>query len=152
MDAKALLPKEHVIIGLAGETPRDILRCLIEPLMREGIVSDDEAFLDALQAREAEVSTQLENGVAFPHARSAAVKRLALTVGLAPATGLAFSPEAESPCRAFFLIAIPAIAPTAHLPLLRRLASFAHTDGKIERLLRARTPGAAARIITTYRG
>jgi mannitol/fructose-specific phosphotransferase system IIA component (Ntr-type) len=152
MDTKPLLPKEHMVLAVSGETPRELLAALIEPLAAEGIVTSREEFLDALEAREQEVSTQVDGGVAFPHARSSAVKRLALTVGVAGPDGVRFSPETEESCRVFFLLAVPAVAPTAHLPLLRHLARFAHAPNKITRLLAAKTPGAAARVITTFRG
>lgn len=152
MDIKPLLPKEHMVFDVCGTTQRDVFAGLIEPLVAEGLVTSRDEFLDALEVREQEVSTQVEGGVAFPHARSSAVKRLALTVGLTGPEGVPFSSDSDEPCRVFFLIAVPAVAPTAHLPLLRHLAKFAHAPNKIDRLLRARTPGAAARVVTTYRG
>ena len=152
MDARQLLPKEHVLFEVAGSQPREIFAVLVEPLVREGIVTDRDAFLAALEAREAEVTTQVGGGVAFPHTRSPAVTRLALVVGLTDADGVPFDPGLEERCRVFFLLAVPAAAPTAHLPLLRRLANFTRTPGKIQRLLTAKTPAAAARMITSFRG
>jgi PTS system fructose-specific IIC component len=147
MEIRQLLPREHVILGLHGADRRAILRALSAPLLQEQTVTDAEAFLDELETREEQITTQMTGGVAFPHARSQAVGRLALTVGLAPAPGLAFGGSDRERCRVFFLIAVPPAAPTAHLPLLRYLSAFVRQNTQAARLLDARTPAQVVRLL-----
>jgi len=152
MDIKLILPKEHVVLGLSGADRRAILRSLSAPLVEELTVTDAEAFLDELENREDQVTTQMAGGVAFPHARSQAVGRLALVVGLSKAPGLAFGATAEEPCRLFFLIAVPPAAPTAHLPLLRHLSGFTRQGALVSRLLEASTPAQVVRLLSSFKG
>jgi len=152
MEIKRFLPREHVMLGLRGADRRAILRSLSAPLIQELAVTDAEAFLDELETREEQVTTQVTGGVAFPHARSQAVKRLALVVGIATAPGLAFSAADRELCRLFFLIAVPPAAPTAHLPLLRYLSAFVRQGRQVSRLLEAQTPAQAVRLLSAFRG
>jgi len=152
MDIKALLPKEHVVLNLSGDTRRDLLQALAAPLVADGLVTDEDAFLNAVEHREDEVTTQLAGGVAFPHARSPFVRRLALTVGIAQPPGLIFNPSLETPCQLFFLLAIPALAPTSHLPVLQRLANFVHDEKCLLKLIASTTPALAARCLHTFKG
>lgn len=152
MDMKMLLPAEHVLMGLADKDRMGILTVLVEPLVRADVVRDALAFLDDLLIRESQVSTQVPGGVAFPHARSAHVSRLGLTVGLAPAPGLPFDRDQPELCRVFFLIAVPATSPTAHLPLLNLLSRLVRKDNKKRRLLNASSVGDVTRVIRTFKG
>jgi len=152
MELRNLLPLNNVLFDFAAEGQREIFQCLMAPLAESGVVADTEAFLRNLERREAQVTTQIETGVAFPHARSSAVRRLGITVGIIKPPGLVFNPEAAEPVRVFFLIAIPAFAPTAHLPLLQRLVNYIHDPNRKEKLMNSRTPGQVLKHLATYKG
>ncbi|MDD4097714.1 MAG: PTS sugar transporter subunit IIA [Lentisphaeria bacterium] len=153
MDLKVLLPREHVLFGLPLEgSRRELLRTLAAPLAADGIVSDLELFLDAVERREAEMTTQMTGGTVFPHACSPAVQRLALVVGMAPEPGYEFDADASENARAFFLIAIPAAAPAAHLPLLTHLAGFITARGKLEKLLGADSAATVHKMLLAWNG
>ena len=152
MDIKSLIPASHVLIGLEGSTQRDILRNLCTPLSKEHILSDTDAFLDDVERREKQITTQVDDMIALPHARSTAVRRLACSVGIACDPGLTYNAETEARCRLFFMIAVPAFAPTAHLPLLQHLANFAHDPERVGKLLDSASPSQAARQIVRFKG
>ncbi|OGV76797.1 MAG: hypothetical protein A3K19_17465 [Lentisphaerae bacterium RIFOXYB12_FULL_65_16] len=135
IDIRALLPREHIIFELAGANRRAILRTMAEPLAAASLITHLDEFLNDVEAREDEITTQVADRVAMPHARSAAVRRLVLVVGIADKPGLAFNPDVSKTCRLFFLIGVPALAPTAHLPLLQHLANFAHDPKHVDKLL-----------------
>ncbi len=147
MDLRLLLPREHVVVHAAVGARRVFLACLAAPLVHDGTVSDLETFLTELEQRERQVTTQVPGGIAFPHARSRCVRRLGLVVGTAAPPGVSFGEEEDEPCRLFFLIAVPASAPTAHLPLLRYLSAFVRQPARVQRLLEARTPAQVVRIL-----
>lgn len=150
MDIKSLIPGSHIMYGIRGQTRRQILAALASPLVDEGVVTEMETFLDDLETREDQYTTQVASAVALPHARSNAVRRLGCTVGITdePVT---YNPVCELPCRVFFMIAVPAFAPTAHLPLLQHLAGFAHDAVRIEKLLTATSPAKAVQQIIRYK-
>lgn len=153
MDLKVLLPKEHVLFGLPLEiSRRELLRTLSAPLAAAGIIGDVELFLDAVELREAEMTTQMSGGTVFPHACSATVQRLAVTVGMVPEPGYQFDSDAAEKGRVFFLIAIPAAAPAAHLPLLTHLAGFITAKGKLEKLLQADSAAAVHKMLLAWNG
>ena len=150
MDLTTLLPRNHILIGFAGDNRLDIFRHLAEPMVNDGIVTDLDGFVADLERREDEITTQVESGIAFPHARSHTVRRLALTVGISHAEGVLFDPHVDEHCRIFFLLAVPAFAPTAHLPVLQRLANFVSDLRQINKLLACKTPAQATRCLLSY--
>lgn len=148
MQIKNILPKSHVMLGLEGSRQK-VLNTLATPLLKNKVVSDIKNFLTDVDTREKQITMQVNPLVALPHARSNAVRRLGLAVGVCK-TGISYNDDSEPECRLLFLIAIPAYAPTAHLPLLQHLAAFAHDPERVEKLLQSRTPGRAAGQITRF--
>jgi mannitol/fructose-specific phosphotransferase system IIA component (Ntr-type) len=144
MDIRTLLPANHVLAPFESEPGFEaVCRRLTGPLVQSGIVPDLEQFLQDLRRREDQITTQTEYGVAFPHARSVSVRRLGLVVGLSVPPGIVYGLHSERPVQVFFLIAVPAFAPAAHLPLLQFLAGFSVDQECRERLLSCTTPARA---------
>ena len=152
MDIRTLLPRSHVLLDLAATDRRSAFEKLVSPLVADAIVADADRFLDALERREEQITTQVEAGIAFPHARSGAVRRLALTVGIGEPAGIDFGGGGTQPVRLLFLIAVPSFAPTAHLPLLQRLANFAHQPERVTRLLACNTQNKVVSCLTRFKG
>ncbi len=151
MDLSRLLPTTHVMTNFSADSRRNIFTALAKPLVEDALITDPHQFIHDLEERESQITTQLDKGIAIPHARSHAVRRLALSVGISNGAGLVFNESLPEPCRVFFLIAIPAFAPTAHLPLLQHLASLAKSDKHLNKLLAAKTPAQAARAIIGFK-
>lgn len=151
LELKTFIHQDQVVFGLRPGTREEIIRQLAEPLIQKKLVSDPDQFINDVLKREDQISTVMENQTAFPHARSSAVSRLTLSVGMVldPA-GIQFGPEGTAPTRTFFLVAVPAYAPTAHLPLLQQLASFAHDPQRIEKFIRQKSAGLAARMLCAF--
>ncbi|MEI8079588.1 MAG: PTS sugar transporter subunit IIA [bacterium] len=152
MDIKALLPRPHVLLHLVTAPRRDLLRQLAAPLVAEGLVTDAERFLDDLERREDQITTQIRKDVALPHTRSDGVRRLAFGVGVADGDGLLYDPASGPHCRVLFLIAVPAMAPTAHLPLLQHLVHFATDHRRLLKLAAATTPAQVVSLLAAYKG
>jgi 2-O-A-mannosyl-D-glycerate-specific PTS system IIC component len=151
MELSVLLPKHHILTGIAASGRDDVFRILSAPFVTDGIVTDADAFIADLEHREEQLTTQVDGGVAFPHARSAHARRLGLTIGIAEEPGVVFAAEGEDRCRIFFCIAVPAVAPTAHLPLLSALATFSRDPSKRARLLRDTAPSRILRALSGVR-
>ncbi len=147
MDIKSLLPSSHVILGLAADSRRQVWERLCAPLVEENIVTDADAFLADLERREQQVTTRISPLVALPHARSNYARRLGVVVGLAGEQPIVYAPGEEGP-RLVLLIAVPAFAPTAHLPILQQFAAFARSPARLEKLLSQSSPAQIVRLLT----
>ncbi len=153
MDLQNLLPRSHVVF-LEDTTMnrRDLLSTLVDPLVADGIVTDAEAFVEALEKREADMTTQMRGGIALPHACSPAVTRLGLVVGRVAASGVAFDPDSEEKCLYFFLMSVPASAPAAHIQLLSHIAGLITAPGNLDKLRQKEDPDAIWQFINKWKG
>lgn len=121
--------REEAILELAGAIPAGTLP--------EGI--DAEAVSELVLAREAEISTDLGNGIALPHARCKGLVDPVVVVGHSH-EGIAWSDEEHGAVRLFFLLVTPADRPEAHLAMLSQIARLVADESKREALLAATTP------------
>jgi mannitol/fructose-specific phosphotransferase system IIA component (Ntr-type) len=153
MDLTRLLPANHTIINLAPQSRQEILQQLAQPLVDSGIVTDIDEFCNDLEIREQQITTVIGNAVAIPHARTKSATRLGLTVGLLEeGKTFKFSDEEEAEeVNLVFMMAIPSFAPASHLPLLQHLAKFVRYEKKIIKLLKSRTPAAAAKYLHSFK-
>ncbi|OPZ25323.1 MAG: Heat-responsive suppressor HrsA [Lentisphaerae bacterium ADurb.BinA184] len=151
MDIKALLPPAHVVIQPEVGDRRALWHALTQPLLDEGIVQDADFFLRDLERRESQLTTRITDLVALPHARSNAARRLGLCLGILAPPGLRYDDDSKALCRVCFLIAIPAFAPTAHLPVLQHLAAFAFDPARVEKLMETKSAALAARQVAGFK-
>lgn len=111
-----------VLLDLDGLDRDAALRRLTDALHEAGRVTDPEAFLAAVLAREEETGgTGMGSGIAIPHAKSEGVTAASVAVGRS-ATGLDFGAEEEGLADLVLLIAAPAGEDDLHVTVLSRLA------------------------------
>ena len=151
MKLKPFVTSERIVIGLEAGQRRAILEQLIQPLMDSDCIADRDAFLNDLEEREEQVTTVLENGVAFPHARSNAINRLCLTVAV-DNEGLSLNDDSGVKSQVFFCIGVPLRTPTAHMPILQTLATYVNDEKRLERLAACTTPSQVVRCLANYKG
>jgi mannitol/fructose-specific phosphotransferase system IIA component (Ntr-type) len=90
-------------------------------LQREGCVPDWLPFYHETLNREFLLSTDMEAGMAFPHARLPGLRELAFAFGRSDAP-FTWGPGIAHPVRMVFLIAVPSSAADPYLPLVSGLA------------------------------
>jgi mannitol/fructose-specific phosphotransferase system IIA component (Ntr-type) len=151
MDLTKLLPVSHLQTELMAMGLQDGLRLAVQPLVDTGIVSDGDKFVEDLIVRESQYTTAVGNFVAIPHARTHTASRLGLAIAVFPG-GLDF-PEAPDgqPVKVFFIIAIPAFAPVAHMPLLQHIAKFVRNPKKVEKLVDSKSAAAAVKYLLSFK-
>ena len=153
MKLKPFVKSDRIVIGLKKGDRKSVLEQLIQPMNGEGAIDDTEKFLDDLIKREEELTTVMENGVAFPHARSTTVRRLFLVIGVADEeNAMAFGPDPEVKSRLFFCIGVPSFAPTAHIPVLQALANYVQDMARVEKLVASRIPSEIVKRLSTFKG
>lgn len=119
------------------EAIRELARAVPADVLPAGI--DAEALAQLVFAREEEISTDLGNGIALPHARCEGLSAPVAVIGRSH-EGIAFSEGTKGDVRLFFLIVTPADRPEAHLAMLSQVARLVGDEAKREALLAATTP------------
>ncbi|WCN06787.1 PTS fructose transporter subunit IIABC [Streptomyces sp. M92] len=115
-----MITADLVDLDLSADTKEAAARALAERMVALGRVTDLDAFLADVAAREAQMPTGLDGGIGIPHCRSAHVTEPTLAFGRS-AAGIDFG-AADGPADLIFLIAAPAGADDAHLTILSSLA------------------------------
>ncbi|MGG2953989.1 PTS fructose transporter subunit IIABC [Geobacillus stearothermophilus] len=118
-----LLTNETMILALQAKTKGEVIDELAEKLAEAGAVSDVEAFKQAIWAREKQSTTGVGDGIAIPHAKTAAVKRPAVAFGRS-VEGIDYESLDGKPSHLFFMIAAPEGGEQTHLQALARLSSM----------------------------
>ena len=127
MKITQLLTEETIILNLSASTKQEVLDELASQLERAGKLTDKRAFTAAILERESQSTTGIGDGIAIPHAKSAAVKSPAIAFGRS-LDGLDFESLDGQPANLFFMIAASEGANDDHLEALSRLATFLMDD------------------------
>src|SRR5439155_1137535 len=89
-----LLDEKQVILRLRSRKPANAIREIVQVLAHNGKIDMPETFLEQVFARERAHPSVVENGVAFPHARTDLVNQIVLGIGRSRA-GLLFRPPEQ---------------------------------------------------------
>jgi fructose PTS system EIIBC or EIIC component len=116
-------------------------------MQREGCVPDWLPFYHEALNREFLLSTDMEAGMAFPHARLAGLKDLAFAFGRSDEP-FAWGPQLTHPVRMVFLLAVPATDAEQYLPLVSGLARLSSNHPLLEKI---RSAADGAEIIAAFR-
>ncbi|MCA9400449.1 MAG: PTS sugar transporter subunit IIA, partial [Candidatus Omnitrophica bacterium] len=129
-----------VEVDLKAGTKEEVICRLINLLTRSGELStsrEEEVFEDVMD-RENSVSTGLQDGVAFPHARTHAVKKLIVAVGLIN-EGVDFQSLDQKPSKIFILTLAPKSDPQPYLQFISQISQLLTNAHYREKLLSCRT-------------
>lgn len=133
-----LLGESAINVALQGKNKDQIIDELVDLLNNSGKLTNREEFKQAIWAREKQVSTGSENGLAVPHAKSATVKQAAVAFGLST-SGVDYEAIDNKPSRLFFMIAVPEGGSALHLEVLARLTTLLMNPELKMALLRAKS-------------
>ena len=131
-----LLRAEGIQLHASPSDKSSAIDLLVDLQEKAGNISDKAQYKKDIWAREALDSTAVGEGVAVPHARSAAVKRAGLAAITVP-QGLDYdSPDGE-PSKLFFMIAAPENGGDLHLEMLSHLMVMLMDEEFCQKLLDA---------------
>ena len=122
-----------IIPHLRGQDVATVIQELSQALQREARVPDLLPFYHAALNREFLVNTDMEAGIAFPHARLPGLKELSFALGRS-GDPLKWGTRAARSVKLVFLIAVPATDSTQYLSLISGLARLAGDGHIVERL------------------
>jgi mannitol/fructose-specific phosphotransferase system IIA component (Ntr-type) len=136
-----LLTQQQVILRLrsrkAPNAIREIVDVLASDISGRKIVKP-EAFLEQVLAREQTHPSVVENGVAFPHARTDLVDEIVIGIGRSRA-GIPFG-ENKQRAHLIFVIGVPERLLSDYLVCVGTLARLVKDETIRSRLLKAETP------------
>ena len=121
MRITSLLKPEAVKIGGVASDKDDAIAKLIKLMETQGNVVDVDAYTEAVHARESFGSTALGEGIAIPHAKTAAVSAPGLAAMTLP-EGVDYDAPDGLPTTLMFLVAAPDTKADVHLEVLSRLS------------------------------
>lgn len=122
-----------IVPRLRGEDAAAVIQELSQALQRDQRVPDLLPFYHAALNREFMVSTDVEAGMAFPHARLPALKEVCFAFGRSDQP-LGWGNKAAGAVRLVFLIAVPATDATQYLALISGLVRLARDSRLVARL------------------
>jgi len=146
MKLSNLIEEDLMGFDLQSSSKDDVIKELVELAARSKLVRDKSLLLDEVQKREKLVTTGVGWGVAFPHAKTKAMKGIVITFGRSD-KGVDFGAMDQKPVHLFFLIAAPEDTIGAHLNVMARLSFLMKSQDNRERLLSARNPGEVLEVL-----
>ena len=136
-----LLTEKQVILRLRSRKPANAIREIVDVLASDisgRNIAKPEAFLEQVFACEQAHPSMVENGVAFPHARTDLVDEIVIGAGRSRA-GIPFG-ENQHRAHLIFVIGVPERLLSDYLVCVGTLARLAKDDATRSALLRAQTP------------
>ncbi len=123
MQITDLLKRESVELNGSAGSKKEALEKMVQLMVNQGNIADPEEYKKKVFAREEEGSTGVGEGVAIPHAKTAAVTKPGLAF-MRCADGVEFDSLDGLPAKLFFLIAAPDSKDNVHLDVLSRLSTL----------------------------
>ncbi len=140
-----LLNKDSITLNAAPKSKAEAIDMLVDLQMKGGKISDRGEYKKGILAREAQGSTAVGDGIAIPHAKSAAVKAPSLAAMTVPA-GVDYEALDGEPSNLLFMIAAPNNG-DVHLEVLSRLMTMLMDEDLRKKLLAAKNKDEFLRII-----
>src|SRR6059058_3007133 len=133
-----LLDEKNVILQLRSRKPANALREIVQLLALNGKIDNAKDFFDQVLAREQAHPSVVENGVAFPHARTDLVDEIVIGIGRSRA-GIPVGADRQR-ARLIFVIGVPERLVNDYLICVGTLARLVKDGAKRSGLLHAETP------------
>ncbi|WP_368993846.1 fructose-specific PTS transporter subunit EIIC [Caldifermentibacillus hisashii] len=139
MKVTELLRKDIMLMDLQSTTKNEVIDEMIASLEKHHVINNADQFKEAILKREEQATTGLGNGIAMPHAKTAAVNEA--TVLFAKSNkGVDYESLDGKPTYLFFMIAVPDGLYDTHLQALAALSRSLLDEKFIEGLKSAKTP------------
>jgi PTS system fructose-specific IIC component len=132
--------EELISFDLKGTEKDDIIEELVDLASKSKLVRDRDELLKDIIERENLVTTGVGYGVAFPHAKTKAVKGIVIAFGRSE-QGIDFEAMDKKLVHLFFLIAAPEDAIGAHLNVMARLSFLMKSEENREKLMQVKNQG-----------
>jgi len=116
-----ILQPACVKVPLEGKDKLSVITELVELLDANGVLSDKAVVLDCVLMRERTRSTGIGSGIAIPHGKCDAVKKLVMAIGIA-AEPIDFASVDGKPLMIVILLVSPANQTGPHIQALAKIS------------------------------
>jgi PTS system fructose-specific IIC component len=130
-----LLKNDSILLNGSPKSKAEAINMLVDLQVKGGNIADIEEYKKGILAREEKGSTAVGEGIAIPHAKSAAVKAPSLAAMTVP-SGVDYEALDDEPSNLLFMIAAPNDG-DIHLEVLSRLMTILMDEDFREKLLKA---------------
>ncbi len=144
-----IILSDGVVLDVLGTEKIAAIKELAQILINKNVVINPDEFFKAILRRENLESTGIGQGVAIPHARTSAVKNIAIVFGRSKA-GVDFSSLDGQPSHLIFLIAAPEDKKTEYIMTLARLSKLLRKNDARNKLMNIQSPQEVIETITQY--
>jgi PTS system nitrogen regulatory IIA component len=134
-------------MDVRGTTKDEIIEYLVDMLWDTGKVSSREDALRCVREREEKMSTGIQNGIAIPHGKTAAVDQLLACIALKK-EGVDFDSLDGEPSRIFIMTLSPVDRSGPHIQFLSEVSQLLQDKEARKSLLAANTPREVLDIVT----
>lgn len=147
INLRKILSPDSVWVDLKADTKRGVIEEMVDRLVAAGKCKDRDTVLQAILEREEKMSTGMQNGVAIPHGKTDAVKKLVAAVGLQK-EGVNFDSMDGSPCTIFIMTISPAKRAGPHIQFLAEVSRIISQPAERDKLLGAQTHAEIYELLT----
>ncbi|MCK4385919.1 MAG: PTS sugar transporter subunit IIA [candidate division Zixibacteria bacterium] len=131
--------EDLISFELKGQSKNEVISELVDLASRSKLVKNGNDLLKDILEREKLVTTGVGYGVAFPHAKSKAVKGIVIAFGRSK-KGVDFDSMDKKQVHLFFMIAAPEDAIGAHLNVMARLSYLMKSEKNRDKLVKIKSP------------
>jgi fructose-specific phosphotransferase system IIA component len=141
--------EDLISFELAAQTKDETIKELVDLAANSKLVKDKDQLLQDILEREKLVTTGVGYEVAFPHAKSKAVRGIIVAFGRSK-KGIDFDSMDKKPAHLFFLIAAPEDAIGAHLNVMARLSFLMRSEKNRNKLMKMKSPKELLEVLDSY--
>lgn len=141
--------EDLISFELRAQIKDQTIKELVDLASSSKLVKEADQLLKDILEREKLVTTGVGYGVAFPHAKSKAVRGIIIVFGRSK-QGIDFDSMDKKPVHLFFLIAAPEDAIGAHLNVMARLSFLMKSEKNRDKLMRINSPKELLEVLDSY--
>ncbi len=138
MNVLEVLQPDCIKVPLQARDKKSAIEELVDVLAKTGAVSDAAELKVAVWNREMQRSTGIGEGLAIPHGKGSAVRRLAMAIGV-PEHPIAYDSIDHKPVKLIAMLVSPTEKVTEHVQALGRLSRLMTDAAFRERTYAAHT-------------
>jgi len=128
MSLLSIIDQKYILSNLQSSDKKSLIKELMEPLHKENKIKNLKKVLKDILKREQASSTGLADGIAVPHAKTPAVRKLVMSIGISK-KGVNFNAIDGKKSYIFFLLLSPPDSAGPHVAALADIARLVtHTE------------------------